>query len=137
MQDNNGYTSLASLGIDMANDGTLTVDQATFNNVLSNNYANFQNFFQGLGTSFGSNFSSDLTSLASPTLGILNATLSEVKSQQTTLSNTISDFEDRLAARQQQLIKQYSQIDAMLRQYPVTLQAINAQLATLQPVTQK
>jgi flagellar capping protein FliD len=70
-------------------------------------------------------------------MGVLNENLSEIKSQQATLSSTISDFEDRLAARQQQLITEYSQIDAMLRQYPVTLQAINAQLATLQPVTQK
>ena len=137
MQGNSGFTSLASLGIDMANDGTLSVDQATLNNVLNSNYANFQNFFQGLSASFGGHFSSDLTSLTSPTLGVLNATLSEIKNQQSTLSNTINDFEDRLAARQQQLIKEYSQIDAMLRQYPVTLQAINAQLATLQPVTQK
>lgn len=137
MGSNNGYESLASLGINMANDGTLSVDQSTFNNVLAGHYSDFQNFFQGLSTSFGSNFSADLTTLTSPTMGVLNENLSEIKSQQATLSSTISDFEDRLAARQQQLITQYSQIDAMLRQYPVTLQAINAQLATLQPATQK
>ena len=48
------------------------------------------------------------------------------------LSDTITDFEDRLAARREFLIKQYSTIDAMLRQYPVTLQAITAQLEALQ-----
>jgi flagellar capping protein FliD len=137
MGSNNGYESLASLGINMANDGTLSVDQATFNNVLASHYSDFQNFFQGLSTSFGSNFSADLTNLTSPTMGVLDENLSEIKSQQATLGSTISDFEDRLAARQQQLITQYSRIDAMLRQYPVTLQAINAQLATLQPATQK
>ena len=137
MSNNNGYQSLASLGINMANDGTLSVDQTTFTNVLTGNYSSFQNFFQGLSTSFGSHFSADLTSLTSPTTGVLNENLSEIKNQQATLSSTISDFEDRLAARQQQLITQYSQIDAMLRQYPVMLQAINAQLATLQPATQK
>jgi flagellar hook-associated protein 2 len=136
MSDNNGYQSLASLGINMANDGTLSVDQTTFNNVLTGNYSSFQNLFQGLSTSFGSHFSADLTSLTSPTTGVLNENLAEIKNQQATLSSTISDFEDRLAARQKQLITQYSQIDAMLRQYPVTLQAITAQLAILQP-TQK
>jgi flagellar hook-associated protein 2 len=133
MSSNNGYESLASLGINMANDGTLSVDQTTLNNALSGHYSDFQNFFQGSSTSFGSNLAADLTSLTAPTTGVLSENLTEIKNQQTTLSTTISDFEDRLAARRQQLITQYSQIDAMLRQYPVTLQAITAQLATLQP----
>ncbi len=132
MSSNNGYESLASLGINMANDGTLSVDQANLNSVLASHYSDFQNFFQGSSTSFGSQLAADLTTLTSPTTGVLNENLSEIKNQQTTLSTTISDFEDRLAARQQQLIIQYSQIDAMLRQYPVTLQSITAQLATLQ-----
>jgi flagellar hook-associated protein 2 len=133
MSSNNGYESLASLGISMANDGTLSVDQTTLNNALSGHYSDFQNFFQGSSTSFGSNLAADLTSLTSPTTGVLSENLTEIKNQQTTLSTTISDFEDRLAARRQQLITQSSQIDAMLRQYPVTLQAITAQLASLQP----
>jgi flagellar hook-associated protein 2 len=132
MTGNNGYASLVSLGINMANDGTLSVDQTTFSGVLSSHYSDFQNFFQSLSDGFGSHFRSDLTTLTSPTQGLLNTEITQIKDQQAMLSSTITDFEDRLAARREQLIKQYSNIDAMLRQYPVRLQAITAQLATLQ-----
>ncbi len=132
MSGNNGLTSLAALGINMANDGTLSIDDAAFNDALTNQFSAVQIFFQGASDGFGTRFSSDLTSLTSPTEGVLNANLTEITNQQKVLTDTINDFEDRLASRQQQLIKQYSAIDAMLRQYPVTLQSINAQLATLQ-----
>jgi flagellar hook-associated protein 2 len=131
MSDNNGLTNLAALGLNMANDGTLSIDDAAFNDALANNFPGVQNFFQGTTDGFGTHFSTDLTSLTSPTEGVLNANLTEITSQQKVLTDTINNFEDRLAARQQQLIKEYSAIDAMLRQYPVTLQSINAQLATL------
>ncbi len=132
MTGNNGYASLASLGINMANDGTLSVDQTTFSGVLSSHYSDFQSFFQSLSDGFGSHFSADLTALTSPTQGLLNTEITQIKDQQEMLSDTITDFEDRLAARREFLIKQYSTIDAMLRQYPVTLQAITAQLEALQ-----
>ncbi len=133
MTGNNGYSSLASFGISMANDGTLSVDSTTFNGVLTSNFSDVQNFFQQVSDGFGSHFSADLMALTSPTQGVLNAKLTEITAQQEVLSDTITEFEDRLAAREQLLIKQYSQIDAMLRQYPLTLQTIAAQLATLQP----
>src|SRR5207245_9208852 len=129
MSSNNSYESLASLGIDMANDGTLSVDQANLNSVLASHYSDFQNFFQGSSTSFGSHLAADLTSLTSPTTGALNENLAEIKNQQTTLHTTISDFEDRLAARQPQLVIQYSQIDAIPRQWPVTQESITAERA--------
>jgi flagellar hook-associated protein 2 len=131
MSDNNGYNSLRSLGITMANDGTLSLDSATLNDVLSSHYTEFQNFFQGVDTSFGAQLANDLTTLTSPTQGILNATLTEISSEQKILTDSINDFEDRLAARQQQLIKEYSQIDAMLRNYPLQLQQITSQLNSL------
>jgi len=131
MEGNNGYNSLASLGITMANDGTLSVDSTTLNSVLSSHYADFQNFFQGASTSFGAHLGADLTDLTSPTQGILNVNLTEITNQQKTLSDSIASFEARLADRQQQLIAEYSRIDAMLRNYPIQLQQINAQLNSL------
>ena len=131
MAENNGYQSLASFGINMANDGTLSADDAVLSGVLSNHYLEFQSFFQTAATGFGTHFSADLTTLTSPTQGILNANLTQIKNQQKTLSDTISDFEDHLAAREQLLIKQYSQVDAMLRQYPMLMQQITEQLNVL------
>ena len=132
MSDNKALTNLAALGLNMANDGTLSIDDAAFNDALANNFSAVQNFFQSTADGFGTHFSTDLTSLTSPTEGLLNANLTEITNQQKVLADTINDFEDRLATRRQQLIKQYSAIDAMLRKYPVTLQSINAQLATMQ-----
>ena len=131
MTGNNGYQSLASFGVKMANDGTLSVDDSVLNGVLSDHYSEFQNFFQSSATGFGAHFSADLNSLTSPTQGILNANLTQIKNQQKTLSDTITTFEDHLATREQFLIKQYSQIDAMLRQYPVLMQQITEQLNVL------
>lgn len=132
MQSNNGYASLASLGIKMANDGTLSVDGSTFNGVLANHFSDVKNFFQQVSGGFGTHFATDLANLTSPTQGILSQNLTQISSQQKVLSDTISDFEDRLAEREKLLIVQYSQIDTMLRQYPVTLQSIEAQLNSLQ-----
>ncbi len=130
MSGNNGYGSLASFGITMANDGTLNVDGTTLSSALASHYSDFQNFFQGV-SSFGAHFGADLTTLTSPTRGILNVNLTEITNQQKTLSDSIADFEARLATRQQQLTTEYSQIDAMLRDYPLQLQQVTAQLNSL------
>jgi flagellar capping protein FliD len=47
------------------------------------------------------------------------------------LTQQISDFEDRLAQREKQLILQYSRVDTMLRQYPLLMAQITGQLNTL------
>jgi len=133
MDGNNGYVNLSSLGINMANDGTLSVDNSKLSDVLSNHYSDFQNFFQATTVnSFGSHFGSDLANLTDPTQGVLGLSLSENASVQKMLTSQIADFEDRLAHRQQDLIKQYSQVDAALRQYPLLLAQITGQLASMQ-----
>jgi len=128
---NNGIVGLASMGIDMQDDGTLTVDSTKLNDALTNNFPAVQSFFQAATTgSFGANFSSDLNSLTSPTSGLLSANINENTANQRDLTDRINDFEARLADRRQFLITQYSQVDAMLRQYPLLIQQINSQLGT-------
>jgi len=128
---NNGIVGLASMGIDMQDDGTLVVDSTKLNDALTNNFPAVQSFFQSATAgSFGANFSSDLSSLTSPTSGLLSANINENTANQRDLTDRISDFEVRLADRRQFLITQYSQVDAMLRQYPLLLQQITSQLGT-------
>lgn len=128
---NNGLVNLASLGIDMQNDGTLTVDSAKLSSVLSSHFADVQNFFQSVNAGgFGNHFSSDLNAQTSTTTGLLSLNLTENSSNQKILANQISDFEDRLVFRRQFLINQYSQVDTMLRQYPLLLEQITSQLGT-------
>ena len=45
---NNGFVNLASIGVNMNTDGTLSVDSATLSNALSSNFTSVQNLLQGL-----------------------------------------------------------------------------------------
>jgi len=61
---NNGIVGLASMGIDMQNDGTLSVDSSKLNDTLTTNFSAAQSFFQSATAgSFGANLTSDLNSL--------------------------------------------------------------------------
>ena len=129
---NNGYSSLASMGITMADDGTLSVDSTQLNDVVSNHFTDFQNFFQSITpTGFAYHLSTDLSSITSPSSSLIALNLSENTSSQKLLSDQITNLEDRLAVRQEQLITQYSRVDTMLRQYSVVMAQVTGQLASL------
>lgn len=126
-----GFVNLGSLGVSMNNDGTLTIDSAKLDDAVNSHFTDFQNFFQSATGGFATNFKKDLTSLTDPTHGLLNLDLTQHTNQQKALGDQISDFEAQLAVRQQQLTTQYSQVDAMLRQFPLIMQQITSQLDSL------
>jgi len=131
---NNGLVNLAAVGIDMANDGTLSVDSDTLNNALSGIFAAVQNLFQSTDSTnlgFGAQFGSSLTNLNDPTEGVLNVELQQNAQAQRDLNSQISDFEDRLLITQQQLFTQYSQINATLEQLPLLQNQIASMLGAL------
>ena len=133
---NSGIVNLASLGINMNNDGTLTLgpapDGRTTAAVLASNPIAFLNFFQNAdSTGFANHFHDDLTKLTDPTNGLLNIDLAQNKVQQNDLSDTINRFQDRLTSEQQQLSKQFNQVNAALQSYPLLLQQVTDTLATL------
>jgi flagellar hook-associated protein 2 len=126
------YVNLASLGINMNNDGTLTVDSNQLNSAFTSNPAAVQDFFQNSSASgFANNFHTDLNNLTDPTQGLLNVDLSQNSAQQKNLTNSINNFEDQLATQQQQLITEFSQVDASLQAYPLLLQQVTETLGTL------
>ena len=135
--NNLGYVNLASLGIAMNDDGTLTVDSTTLNNVLSTNPSALVTFFQntasGSPLGFANSFSADLTNLTSPTTGVLNVDLAQNNTQQTNISTEISNFQDQMAAQKQLLINEYSQVNATLEEYPYLLAEITATLGSILP----
>ena len=131
---NNGLVNLASLGVNMNNDGTLSVDSTTLNDALANNFPAVQNFFQSTDPAnlgFASNFSTDLASLTDPTQGVITLALKENSQTQSDLNSQISDFEDRLMVTQQQLVTQYSQVNAALEQLPLLQAQIAGMLGSL------
>lgn len=131
ISDNGGITGLASIGVKMQDDGTLTVDDTKLSSVLSNNLGQVQNLFQSVTPAgFASNFAADLTQMTSSG-GLINSDLAQIAQQQKTLTDQISNMEDQLAVKQTRLINQYSQVNAALQLFPLLMQQITGQLDIL------
>jgi flagellar hook-associated protein 2 len=133
---NSGLVNLASLGINMNNDGTLTVgnnaDGQSLSQVLASNPSAFQNFFQNASnTGFANNFNTDLTNLTDPTVGVLNVDLAQNQQSQQDLTTSINNFETQLNTEQQNLTNEFDQVNASLESYPLLLQETTETLATL------
>jgi len=139
-----GLTNLAALGIDLNNDGTLTVNQTvtydsqgnvlqqSLSNVLATNPGALQNFFSNSNsTGFADNLTADLTNLTDPSTGVLNADLAENQSEQTDLGNEITNFQTQAAAQQTQLTQQLDTVNASLEAYPFLLQEVTAVLESI------
>lgn len=133
---NSGIVNLASLGINLNNDGTLSVDGTQLSNALSNNPSAVQNFFQGSASNgFANNFNTNLTQLTDPVNGLLNVDLSQNQTEQTALTNQINTFQQQLDTQKTQLTQEYSQLNAQLEEYPFLLQAVTEQLNLLDGTT--
>jgi flagellar hook-associated protein 2 len=129
---NKGLVNLASIGVNMANDGTLSVDSSKLSDAVTSQFSDFQNLFQSLSQNgLALNFAADLKQLTDSTRGSLNLNLTELASTQRMLQNQINDFEDRMTQRQKVLINQYSRVDTMLRQFPLIMAQITGQLGVL------
>jgi len=133
-----GLVNLAALGIDMNDDGTLTVNQVatathpSFANELATNPSAVQNFFQNASsTGFANNLNTDLTNLTAPETGVLSEDLTANQNQQNDLTTEINNFQTQLTAQQTQLESVLNAVNASLEQYPFTLQEINAALGAL------
>jgi flagellar capping protein FliD len=126
------------LGIDLNNDGTLTVNQTatdthpSLSNVLAANPGAVQSFFQNAsGTGFANNFAADLNSLTDPTEGIITSDIAQNTSQARNLSNSINNFQTQLATEQAALTLEFDQVNATLQAYPILLQQVTETLGTL------
>jgi flagellar hook-associated protein 2 len=135
---NSGLVNLASLGIDMNNDGTLTVNTVATDihpslaNVLATNPSAVQTFFQNAsGTGFANNFNNDLANLTDPTSGILNLDIADNTTHQNALTTQITNLQDRLTAQQQSLTLEYDQVNANLEAYPSLLLEVTSEIAAL------
>ena len=62
---------------------------------------------------------------------MIRVDLAQNKAQQNDLADTIANFQDRLAAQQQALTKQFSLVNATLQAYPLLLQQVTDTLASM------
>jgi len=128
-----GSTSIAnlsSLGINVNNDGTLSVDSATLQSQLQNNFGDVQNFFQGSSLNgFANSLDQQLTDFLSPANGTFTVDLQSMNSQVSTLQDEINDFETNyITPLKAQLQSEYSQAEILLQQLPMMMKQIQTQL---------
>ncbi|MGB2606635.1 MAG: flagellar filament capping protein FliD [Terracidiphilus sp.] len=138
---NSGIVNLASMGINMNNDGTLTMgstpsasdaNSQTFAQVLAANPAAVVNFFQNAsGTGFANSFNTDLTNLTDAKQGPLNVDLAQNQAEDSDLTTTIANFQAQLTTETTALTQQYDAVNASLQEYPLLLQAATEELGTL------
>jgi flagellar hook-associated protein 2 len=135
---NDGLVNLAALGIDLNNDGTLSVNQIatdthpSFGKVLAENPDAVRNFFENAsGTGFANVFNNDLFSLTDTTDGILNVDIAGNKTQQKAIATQITNLQDRLSAQQLQLTSLYSRVNATLESYPSLLFTVTSIIGAL------
>ncbi len=129
---NNTTVNLQSIGIELQNDGTLTVDSTVLNGALQNNFSAVQNLFQST-SGLGQSIQSSLTNLTDPTTGALNVDMKGIGNEVTDLNSQITNFQLQLQQTQQKLTLEYSTINTTLEQLPQTLAQINSQLNALNP----
>ena len=122
--------NLSSIGISVNNDGTLTVNSATLNNALQNNFSDVQNFFQGTALNgFANSLDQQLTSFISPSDGAFTVDLSSINTEYTGLQTDINNFETNyITPLKAQLTSEYSQAEILLQQLPTEMQQINTEL---------
>ena len=132
MAGNGSINSLQSLGINMQDDGTLSIDSSALNTALTSNFSDLANFFQGAG-SFGETLGTAMMSLNDPTNGPIALDLKSVQQTNQDLTNSINAFEAQLTAQQQVLTDQYSQINAELQSLPSLQNQVSAELNSLNP----
>ncbi len=124
------YVNLQSLGVEMQNNGTLQINSANLSQALSSNYDAVQSFFQST-SGWGQAAGTQMLQLTDPTLGPVSADINGLKQTNQGLTDQINDFELRMSTVQDQLTTQYSNLDALLQQYPMQLQQVAAQLGSL------
>ena len=129
---NDDFVNLGTIGINMLDDGTLSVDGTKFNSAFASNFANVQALFQSTSPAgIGQNFASTLDSLTDSIDGLLNVSLKGISESQNSLTQQISAFNVRLEYRRTALNEQFSRVDGLLRELPTLLAQIQNQLATL------
>jgi flagellar hook-associated protein 2 len=129
---NPSFVNLASMGISMNDDGTLSVDSTTLNSAITTNYQDFVNFFQNSSnTGFAQFFNNDLSNnLANPATGLIALDLNGIASSQQSLADEISQFQANLTTTQQSLTDEFSTIDTTLQELPILENQVDDEFGT-------
>jgi len=126
----NSIVKLASLVINLNNDGTLSIDHSKVSSILASNYSDVQNFLQSASTGFAQSLNTALSSLVSSGTGALSLDAQGLSSTSQSLNQTISDLQDAFNTKQANLNLVYSQVNATLQELPLLQAQLSQQLAS-------
>lgn len=127
---NNGFINLASIGVNMNTDGTLSVDSGALSNALNNDFGSVQTLLQG--TSGVATFlASTLNQITDPTQGSITLDLQGMSQQNQDLTQQINAMQAQLTSQDQLLVAQYAQMQNTLDEMPMLQSQITQQLAAL------
>jgi len=127
---NSGYVNLASIGVNMNTDGTLTVDSGVLTNALSNNFGSVQNLLQGA-SGVATFLYSTLNQITDPTQGSITLDLQGMTTMNQNLTQQISAMQAQLTTQDQLLVAQYAQMQNTLDQMPMLQSQISQQITSL------
>jgi flagellar hook-associated protein 2 len=128
---NGGAVNLASIGVNLNDDGTLSVDNSALSTALSANYTGVQNLFQNATTGFSQNLNTVINNFTAPKTGILTLDAQSVTSTASGLNQQIIDLQAALADQEQNLTSVYSKVNATLQELPLLESQITQQLASV------
>jgi flagellar hook-associated protein 2 len=126
---NSGIVNLASLGVNLNNDGTLSVDSGALASALSSNFSAVQNFLQNSSTGFAQNLSNVLANVNEPATGLLSVDSQGITSTSQGITSQIADLQAALTVQQASLTTVYSQVNATLQELPLLESQISQQLS--------
>jgi flagellar hook-associated protein 2 len=127
---NNGFVNLASIGLNLNNDGTITVDSTALSSALGSNFSNVQNLLQGT-SGISTYMSTVLNQLTDPTQGALTLDLQGMTQSNQDLTNQISDMQANYQNQVTTLTAQYDQVQVALQELPLLQSQISQQLGAL------
>jgi len=128
---NSGLVNLASIGVNLNNDGTLSVDNSALSSALSSNFSAVENLLQNATTGFTQNFSNVISSVTSAGTGILSLDSQSITNTSQSLGRQISDLQAALAIQEANLTTIYSQVNATLQELPLLQSQISQQLSSI------
>ena len=127
---NNGFVNLASIGVNLNQDGTLSLDSGALSNALNTNFNSVQNLLQGT-SGVGTFITNTLTQLTDSSTGALSIDQQGMTQVNQDLTNQINDMQTQLAAQTQNLTTQYAQMQETLQEMPLLQSQVEQQLAAL------
>jgi flagellar hook-associated protein 2 len=121
---------LAQIGVGFQSNGTLTVDSATLNSALTNNFSDVTNLLSS-STGFATTLGAWATSALSPGNGMLATATQSLKSTISTLNTSISRLQVQNAQLQASYTTEYSDLNMLLSSLNNTSSYLTSQLASL------